>query len=114
MCCCKPNLIHDEALKFQLLFNEQIVIDQNQSRSIVNLISAEEAEKIKEMIKSKNYSAQDNRDDEIKIDDLKDCVEACQIDWSSIKDLAYANDIKIVNYKQFLIAAQNGYSILDR
>jgi hypothetical protein len=24
MCCCKPHLIHDESLKFQLLYNEEL------------------------------------------------------------------------------------------
>ena len=115
LCCCKPNLIHDEALKFQLLFNEPKAINQNNksSSSTGNPISAEDAYKIEEMIKSKNYSVKDSRNDDILLDNLKDSVEACQIEWSEIKDLAYVNELQIVNYKQFLIAAQNGYSILD-
>ena len=35
------------------------------------------------------------------------------MDWYKVKDLAFINGFGMVNYKQFLIAAQRGFSILD-
>jgi len=31
LCCCKPHLIHNESMKYQLLYSEEAEIDQNQN-----------------------------------------------------------------------------------
>ena len=49
MCCCKPNLIHDETLKFQLLYSEKLKINDTQITGEIR-ISKEKAEQIKNTI----------------------------------------------------------------
>jgi len=29
LCCCKPHLIHNESMKYQLLYSEEVDIDQS-------------------------------------------------------------------------------------
>ena len=52
MCCCKPHLIHDESLKYQLLYNEEAYIDD--TCSPIDYLTKSDADAIIKNIKSKN------------------------------------------------------------
>lgn len=45
LCCCKPNMIHDESLKYQLLYTEENYVD-NENLMIKNKITKEQKQEL--------------------------------------------------------------------
>ena len=72
MCCCKPELIHDESLKYQLLYSEEVEIHDDVIQESSYPISAEQAK----MIEKKINTIDKDQDfpDEIALDDLEEYV----------------------------------------